>query len=465
MFTRITRTTAFAAIAAVFGAYALQSCDDDSQIGQSIAGDNVEVIIDSAFTVTGHSVENNAVRSRTITQLIGSIQAPGFGSLSSDVVTQFMPANQIDSNLKPEEIDSLRLHMLFEAGAFTGDSIVPMGVSVYRLTKDLPSPIYSNFDPSGYYNPNECIGHTAYSISSENITGEEQEAEARMITVKLPAELGQEFCRAYAADPSLFTAPEQFAKKVFKGLYIKSSFGSGRIVRVAKSIINMHFHRTSKVEGTDRDTTINYVGRYFAVTPEIITNNNIRLTLTPEMSAEVAAGKTIIAAPAGLEAEMKFPAREIIERYKSNITSLGVINTLTMQVFADSIKNPYSISAPPSLLLVLKKDKDKFFAENQITDNKTSFYANYSKTTGSYTFVGLKQYILDLMKKDEITDDDVTFVLTPVNIETESNTSYWGSTTSTVTAINPYVTLPAMCSIDFTKTKIKLTYSKQTLRH
>jgi len=46
-------------------------CNESSVIGESIVQDNVEVVIDSAFSVTGHTAENGAVLSRTITQLIG----------------------------------------------------------------------------------------------------------------------------------------------------------------------------------------------------------------------------------------------------------------------------------------------------------------------------------------------------------------------------------------------------------
>ena len=114
--------------------------------------------------------------------------------------------------------------------------------------------------------------------------------------------------------------------------------------------------------------------------------------------------------------------------------------------------------------MVLKKDRDSFFAENKITDDLTSFYAQYDSTTGTYTFGALRDYIINLIEKDEITDDDITFVLTPVSLQVESSgDSYWGTSSSTVTAITPYISGPRMCTIDYSKTKIRLTYSKQTL--
>lgn len=469
MLTRLkTASVLFLPTVALAAAGMLVSCNDDSTIGKETVSDNVEVIIDSSFVLTGHSIENNDVRSRTITQLLGNIQATGFGSLSSDIVTQFMPAIRIDSTLtSADNIDSLQLTMAFESTAFTGDSIVPMGVQVYRLTKDLPSPIYSNFDPTGYYNPAQPIGSTVYNLSWNSLSSDEMSSGNRTVRVNLPVELGRDLFNAYKANPSTFASPELFAKNVFKGLYIRTSFGSGRIIRVAKTLMNIHYHYTTKYTNAlkqERDTTLYLSGSYFAVTPEIISNNNIRLSLAKDVTDMVSNGSTVIAAPCGLDAEIVFPARKIIESYRNNITNLGVINNLSMRLAVESIDNKYEFTPPPNLLMVLKKDKDKFFAENKIADNKTSFVGGYESSTNSYNFSGLRDYLLSLMDKEKIEDEDVTFVLTPVTVNTETQTDYYYGTTSTVvTAVIPFISYPVLAKIDYSKTKITLTYTKQTI--
>jgi hypothetical protein len=96
----------------------------------------------------------------------------------------------------------------------------------------------------------------------------------------------------------------------------------------------------------------------------------------------------------------------------------------------------------------------------------TSFYAAYDSTTKSYSFTGLRGYLLDLMAKDEITDEDLTFTLTPVDVETETTTSsYYSTGTTYVTAINPYVEKPAMAKLLLDKAKIWFVYSKQTINY
>jgi hypothetical protein len=116
--------------------------------------------------------------------------------------------------------------------------------------------------------------------------------------------------------------------------------------------------------------------------------------------------------------------------------------------------------------MVLKNKKDEFFENNDINDNETSFYATYSSTTNSYTFSGLRAYLLNLMEKDEITEDDITFTLTPVTVSTESTTSsYYTTSTTYVTSIIPYVSTPVMAKLLLDESKITLVYSKQFLNN
>jgi hypothetical protein len=465
--TKIRKSLAIGSVATLM-ASSMIGCNESSVIGESIVQDNVEVIIDSMYTVTGQSVKNEAVLSRTITQLIGIIDAPGYGRFSSDVVTQFMPAMALDTaNVGASRIDSLKLVMNINLGAYTGDSIAPMGLDVYRLEKDLPTTIYSDFNPDGYYNPNKKIGSVIYNATALGEDEDTQELTYRQVTVDLPVELGQEIYNSYVADPSAFVSPTEFSQKVFKGLYFKNSYGSGRVTRVGQTLINMYYHSTYYDEDAQKDTTVNNVGYYFAVTPEIITNNNIKLQMDDKITDAVAAGENIVVAPTGLDVEFKFPAAEIISRYRANITSnLGVINSLSLNIPAEEIANEYDITLPENLLLILKSKKDDFFLNNEINDDETSFYATYSTTTNSYTFTGLKAYLVSLMDKGEITDDDITFVLTPVSVSTETTTSsYYSTGTTYVTAINPYMGQPAMAKLLLDEAKITFVYSKQFINN
>lgn len=449
------------------------ACNEDSDIGASIVQDQINITVDSAFTITGKVVDIDSVQSRTTSQLIGCIEAKGFGRLSSDVVTQFMPSSTLDTaNINASDIDSLILTMYVSKGEFVGDSVAPLGLTVYQLNRTLPSPIYSNFDPKDYYSPKDVLGSTIYNLS-DNTNGANSDGSTH-IRVKLPIELARNLYTSYLRNPNAFNSPTTFAN-IFPGVYIKNSYGSGRFCRVTSTIMSMHYHYNT-VTDEGNDSTLYGTGNYFAVTPEIITNNNIHLSISDDIRAKVAQGENIVLAPAGLEVQIKFPAREIIDRYKSGNSAVRVLNSVNFSIPGESIENDYNISAPQYLLLVLTKNKESFFAKNTLPDNITSFYATYSSTTGLYDFGDMRQYILDLMAKDEITDEDITFSITPVSAtyETSSSTSsssyyyyyyYYGSstTTSTLSMLTPYVAAPVMGRLLLDKAKIKLTFASQSI--
>ncbi|MDE6497912.1 MAG: DUF4270 domain-containing protein [Muribaculaceae bacterium] len=454
-------------IPAALMALAFAACEDTaSPIGSSIVDDKVSIVVDSSFTITGHTVETGAVQSRTLTQLIGSLRNAGFGELSSTVVTQFMPASTIDTaGISVADIDSLVLELRMNKDAFSGDSIAPMGIDVFRLNRDLPSPIYSNFDPAEYYSSTDRLGSAIYSASAIGQSDTVAASDYRYIQVGMPIALARDIFNAYKAHPEYFSNPESFINNVFRGVYISNSYGSGRMSRITRTLMRMYYHHTYLDEDKQRDTTVYHIGNYMAVTPEIVTNNNIRLDLSENIRTKLDAGENLIIAPAGTEVEFKFPAREIVERYRAEKSTSSVINTLKLSIPADTLSNPEGIPAPPYVLLVLADKREEFFANNDLPDNITSFYTAYNTLTKSYDFSGLRSYILNLLDKDEITDADVTFRLCPVQVEFETTgSSYWDYGT-TESAVVPYVSGPAMVKISLDKAKISFTYSNQTINY
>ena len=442
------------------------SCDDSSDIGNSITQDSVAIIVDTTFTLTGQSVSNSQVLSRSVTQMIGSVDADGFGRISSDIVTQFMPSNVLDTaGIGVNDIDSLRLVMMLNLGEYTGDSVAPMGLEIYPLKRQLPSPIYSDFDPEGYYDSSERYASLIYNASAVGQPDSVKELSYRMLSVTLPRTVAKNLYAAYLENPATYATPTAFAQ-VFPGLYIKNSFGNGRVTRIASTTMHLYYHKTYYDESLEKDTTVRRAGNYFAVTPEIVTNNNIRLDIAPEIKARVAQGQTIVMAPAGLDVQFRFPGPEMLEKYRQDIAKgLGVINTVELSIPAEAIENKYGIQPPAYLLMTLTSEKDDFFINNKIPDNKTSFYAAYNSTTGKYDFTGLRTYFLDLLDKDNVTDADITFTLTPVSVTYESNSSYYYGTTTTVTGVVPYVATPVMARLLIEKSKISLVYSKQTINY
>lgn len=458
---KLTRFLIIPAIAAA----AFPACDDsNSSIGSSLVTDHVEIIEDSAFTVTARSLTGQEIMSRTTDQLIGRIDATGYGSLSSDIVTQFMPAQNLDfTDVTSLEVDSVRMLMFFAPGAYTGDSIMPMGINVYRLNKQLPSPIYSNFDPSGYYSPDDLMGqalYTAEPLHSDSLMN----LSFRTITVNIDKEFGEALMKQYRDSSDIFYSPSSFAEW-FPGVYIANSFGNGRVSQISETRVNLyyHVHRNVEVDGEIVDSLINRISSCLAVTPEVITNNNLTYKLAPSLIEEIEAGEAIMASPAGSDIELTLPLSDMLASFREKGGNMAVLNSLDITLPVDVIDTGYGITPPQYILMVLKSQKNEFFANNKLTDNKTSFYATYNPVDSCYRFTDMRNYMIEMLAKDEITPEDYTFVLTPINISTRQVSSY--SNETAITAMTPYITSPALAKFKPREAKIKIIFSRQIIEN
>lgn len=452
------------------------SCTDES-IGVSITDSVSSVIEDSSFVITGHAVRNDRVLMRTTSKMLGRINAEGFGSLTADAVTMWMPAMSIDTaGVKPEWIDSCRLKLRIPtSNGFTGDSLAPMRLSVYRLNKALPSPIYSDFDPTGYYDVGDLLATESYSpssgwleVSTSYQSGSTQYDTVRVISVPVSTEIGRELFETYRSNPEKFSSPSTFAD-LFPGIYITNSYGSGHVVNIKATELDVYYRKY--VQLTDTTDTI-YPAQaqsYLASTPEVISNNIIRYNVDDALTAMVNNGEAVIAAPAGYEVKVHFPIQDIIDRYKSNIgANQAIINSLSLELPVTIPPTQYDIQPPTYLLMVKTSKKDQFINGDSLTNNKDSFYALYDSSNKKYTFSGLRSYILDIIENHGgiASEEDMEFTITPVDVTTYTYSSsyyyyYSTSTSSIVTKISPMVSRPAVACLLLDKAKIKITYSKQ----
>lgn len=452
----------------LIGAY---SCSDEN-IGHSIIDTKSSIIEDSSFVMTGVSVPNTKLHARTSTQLVGEISSPGYGTLSSDVVCQLMPANRIDTiGTKVEWVDSCKLILsLKTTGGFTGDSLAPMRMNVYELNKQLPDPIYSDFDVKGYYDSSKLIATASCSPASAILCSDYSYTGStstwREIRIPMPKAFAQKIYNLYVNNSDIFSDPLKF-KEHFPGLYLTNSYGSGRVMNYYATDLEVYYRKHVTLNDTT-DTIQTYNQVYVAATPEVITNNNLRLSVANSVKEMVNNGEAIVMGPSGYEVNVKFPIQDIINTYKANTADgLSIINSLELTIPAEEISNEYKI-APPSYLLMVKKDKkDTFFEGDSLTNSKDSFYATYDATKKEYVFKGLRPYILNIINNQNgvAKEEDINLTLTPIDVETYTQTSsyYYSQTQTVVTKISPSVSVPSIAKLRLDKAKIKVVYSKQTV--
>lgn len=457
---------------------AFNSCTDDV-IGTSISDIHSAVIEDSNFVIDGTSVRNNHLRSRSSIQLIGKVSADGYGALSSDVVAQFMPATMIDTvgvHGGAAWVDSCFLVMRVASGDVIGDKLAPMRMSLYKLNKQLPNPIYTDFDPSGYYSTNDFMGSVAYSandltLKTEVVSQSGATVSYYEVRVPVPVEYAREIFNEYKSNPSTFKSPSAFSS-FFPGIYIKNTYGEGHVMNFYDMEFVSYYRKYEKLSETS-DTIYPAKSQcYMAVTPEVVYNNNIMLDAAPSVLSMISNGDAIVMGPAGYEVHANFPIQEIIDHFNAGSQdALSVINNLTLEIPVTEIPNLYNIAPPKYLLMVKEGYRDTFFEKDSLTNNKDAFYAEYNEQEKVYTFSGLRDYVLDIIKKKGgiVTDSDVKFVIMPIDVTKFTNTSssyyYYtaAATSEVVTKIAPAISRPCMARLDLKKAKVVLSYSKQVL--
>ncbi len=446
------------------------SCDENN-IGMSIIDSESEVISDTTYIVCSPEI-NDKVPPRTLTHLLGAISAKGYGTLKSDFVTEFMPASKIDTTgVSISDIDSTRLLLRIPVGSFVGDSITPMKVNIYKLNKNLPYPITSDFDPKDYYNESDLLGSRAYAMTTTNqdsVMYKEYDSNTSsynyyyLVSVTMPNSIGQGLYQLYKDNPETLKDPEAFAK-YFPGIYATTSYGNGRVAKVSSTMIRTHYRKHStKSDGSD--TIYTQTANYLGVAPEVVTNNNISYTPSENIKSMIDAGDPVIVAPAGYNAKITLPITELLNKYKENEKKgQTVLNTISMTIPVEEISNSFDIEPPTYLLLVKATKKDDFFTDNKLPDSKTSFYASYDSTDKCYTFSGMRAYLKGVIDGEYASEDQTTlesFYLIPVDATFTTSTSYYSGTTSTLTEMTPQLSIPAMVKLG--KAQLVTTFSKKS---
>ncbi len=452
---------------------AATSCNEDetSNIGSSLTQGEVTITVDStAFDLNAYPVYRQRYDTRSTVNLLGRLEVPEYGSLSCSFVSQLLPAAAlaIPDSITESHVDSMKMVIQVPRGSLTGDSLAPQQLRVFRLNRQLPSDISNQFDPTGYYDPATPIGTRSYTLSA--IAASDSlftKATAIPISVTLPREEAVTTYRAYRDRPEIFQWPTEFAK-FMPGIYVEQNFGRGCVANISKSffLLYWHYHIQRNVM-IDSVSTPKWVlmkdsVAVFTTAPEVLSSNNITYTPSEVLEQRTANGESIITTPGGYEARITFPAQAILNRYHAQDFNMAVINGLSMSLPAAAIPNDFNIGVAPYLLMVKTSEIDDFFANGRKPDDKTSFYATYDSSKGSYEFKNMRQYMLDLVAKGKVDETDTDFTLMPVYLTIEYEKSQYSSTVLTyVTSCTPYIYAPTMTRLYTDRAMICFTFSQQ----
>lgn len=455
----------------------LFACNDDiSEVGSSLTKGEISIVIDTIDLEAPIVVERTPViDSRSTTCLVGNLSLPEYGDLKCNFVARMMCASSISmpTTIPLADVDSMKLLVRVPRSEIIGDSLAPQQITVYELTRQLPDDLTNQFDPTGYYDPSKPMGRRSFCLSNLGMDDDNYEkAENITIPFKLSTDMARDIVTEYRENPSTFAWPSTFAQ-YFPGLFVEQTFGTGCMANIESADINIYYHTMEEETDYDDDgaaftkevAVVDSVAP-FAMAPEVLSSNNISYEPSAALKKMVADGEPIIATPAGYACRMTFPTRKLVARFFENDATLGVINNLSFKLPAEEIENDFGITPPPYLLMVKSDEYDTFFDEGKLPDSKTSFWASYNSSKGTYAFSSMRDFILPIVDKPEAEarqEPDTEFVLIPVLIGQETYTDSYGSSHTILVRCVPYIEKPTMARLKPEDAEIVFTFSYQEI--
>lgn len=424
----------------VIAALTFAACDDTTEgIGGSITNkiDNIN-ISDSAFNVTTKSIVAGAVLSRNNTGLIGKMKDPETGNyVKGDYMTQLsvLPTFSVDTldyikQANKGSIEADSCYLLVSYNASYGDTIAPMKVTAYEMTKPMAEDqeYYSDYDAfnfkEGWVSENNQHWSSNYNLSNTS--------DVKNFKIYLNKEYkkdgktyknyGSYIMQTYAEHPEYFKTNYKFLHNVCPGFYIKNVGGTGNMAKIWNTELIFYWtrHKTIKAKDGVRDSTAVSIGyNRFDGTEEVLQLNKIENDTKNLEKLASQQNWTYLKSPAGIFTEVTLPIEDIMKGHEKDTLNTATISFPRLN--NDNEDNPYNFATPSTILMVQKDSLQSFFEKSKLADNRTSYTASYSSTgtyKNAYTFQNIANLVSAMYKNKGKGKNWNKVVLVPVNVIT-----------------------------------------------
>lgn len=417
----------------VIAALTFAACDDTTEgIGGSITNkiDNIN-ISDSAFNVTTKSIVADSVLSRNNTGLIGKMKDPETGNyVKGDYMTQLsvLPTFSVDTldyikQANGGSIEADSCYLLVSYNASYGDTIAPMKVTAYEMTKPMEEnkEYYSNYDAfkEGWVSENNQHWSSNYNLSNTS--------DVKNFKIYLNKEYkkggktyknyGSYIMQTYAEHPEYFKTNYKFLNNVCPGFYIKNVGGTGNMAKIWNTELIFYWTRKKTINKDSTAVSIGY--NRFDGTEEVLQLNKIE---NDKKSMEKLASQekwTYLKSPAGIFTEVTLPIDDIMKGHEKDTLNTATISFPRLN--NENEDNPYNFATPSTILMVQKDSLQSFFEKSKLADNRTSYTASYSSTgtyKNAYTFQNIANLVSAMYKNKGKGENWNKVVLVPVNVIT-----------------------------------------------
>lgn len=423
----------------VIAALTFAACDDTTEgIGGSITNkiDNIN-ISDSAFNVTTKSIVAGAVLSRNNTGLIGKMKDPETGNyVKGDYMTQLsvLPTFSVDTldyikQANKGSIEADSCYLLVSYNASYGDTIAPMKVTAYEMTKPMSEDkeYYSNYDAfkEGWVSENNQHWSSNYNLSNTSDVKNFKIYLNKKYTTKdgkTYKNYGSYIMQTYAEHPEYFKTNYKFLHNVCPGFYIKNVGGTGNMAKIWNTELIFYWtrHKTIKAKDGVRDSTAVSIGyNRFDGTEEVLQLNKIENDTKNLEQLASQQNCTYLKSPAGIFTEVTLPIEDIMKGHEKDTLNTATISFPRLNNTDED--NAYNFATPSTILMVQKDSLQSFFEKSKLADNRTSYTASYSSTgtyKNAYTFQNIANLVSAMYKNKGKGENWNKVVLVPVNVIT-----------------------------------------------
>ena len=414
------------------------ACDDTTEgIGGSITNDIDNINISSAvFPVATKSMVSGAVLSRNNSGLIGKMKDPETGNyVKGDYMTQLGVLSSFDvdtldyikqANNGSIEADSC--YLLVSYNASYGDTIAPMKVTAYEMTKPMT-------EEQEYYSDYDAFKNGWVSESNQNWSSNYNlvnTSDVKNFKIYLNKEYkkdgktyknyGSYILQTYAEHPEYFKTNYKFLHNVCPGFYIKNVGGTGNMAKIWNTELIFYWtrHKTIKAKDGVTDSTAVGIGyNRFDGTEEVLQLNKIE---NDTKNMELLANQencTYLKSPAGIFTEVTLPIEEIMKGHEKDTLNTATISFPRLNNADED--NPYNFATPSTILMVQKDSLQSFFEKSKLADSRTSYTTSYSRTgtyKNAYTFQNIANLVSAMYKNKGKGENWNKVVLVPVNVIT-----------------------------------------------
>lgn len=424
----------------VIAALTFAACDDTTEeIGGSITNkiDNIN-ISDSAFNVTTKSIVAGAVLSRNNTGLIGKMKDPETGNyVKGDYMTQLsvLPTFSVDTldyikQANGGSIEADSCYLLVSYNASYGDTIAPMKVTAYEMTKPMSEDqeYYSDYDAfkAGWVSENNQHWSSNYNLSNTSdvknfkiYLNKKYEKDGK--TYK---NYGSYIMQTYAEHPEYFKTNYKFLHNVCPGFFIKNVGGTGNMAKIWNTELIFYWKRQKTIKAKDgvTDSTVVGIGyNRFDGTEEVLQLNKIENDTKnlEELASRDQKKCTYLKSPAGIFTEVTLPIEDIMKGHEKDTLNTATISFPRLN--NENEDNPYNFATPSTILMVQKDSLPSFFEKSKLADSRTSYTASYSSTgtyKNAYTFQNIANLVSAMYKNKGKGENWNKVVLVPVNVIT-----------------------------------------------